>query len=142
MEESDADAMMPERVILFDGICNFCSFWVRFILRRDPDKRFQFATLHHSKTGESILRELGLRGGEADTMIFVEGRETYVRSSAALRIAQAMRWPWRTAFVLIVIPPPVRDAFYKMIAKNRYRWFGRRATCFIPRPGDADRFLL
>lgn len=133
---------MPEadRLILFDGVCNLCSFWVGFILRRDAGKRFRFASLQ-SATGQRALGQAGLPGGELNTMVYVEGGRRYLRSTAVLRIARAMRGLWPLLYPLIVIPAPIRDLLYRVIARNRYRWFGKRDACWVPAVEVRDRFL-
>ena len=131
---------MPDRLILFDGVCNLCSFWVRFVIRRDPKKEFRFAPLQ-SAAGQETLRRLALGGGEPHTMVFVEEGKAYLKSSAALRIVRRIGGLWPLVFVFIVIPAPARDFFYDWVARNRYRWFGRKETCVAPTPDLKDRFL-
>ncbi len=130
----------PAPLILFDGVCNFCSFWVRFLIRRDPDKRFRFAALQTS-AGQEALRRLGLSADQLTTMILAEGDRHHVKSSAALRIARRMKGLWPLLFAFIVIPAPIRDFFYDFIARNRYRWFGKQESCMIPTPDVRERFL-
>lgn len=126
-------------LILFDGVCNFCCFWVQFLIRRDPDKRFRFAPLQ-SAVGQETLRDLGLSADNLTTMILVEGDRHYVKSSAALRIARRMKGLWPPLFVFIVIPAAIRDFFYDWVARNRYRWFGRQENCMVPTPDVRERF--
>jgi predicted DCC family thiol-disulfide oxidoreductase YuxK len=132
--------MMPHPLILFDGVCNFCSFWVRFVIKRDPEKRFRFASLQ-SGVGQQILREIGLPSGEFNTVILVDGGKHYTKSSATLNIARRMKGLWPLLFMFIVIPSPIRDFFYDIIARNRYRWFGKKESCLVPTPDFEDRFL-
>lgn len=127
-------------LILFDGVCNFCCFWVQFLIRRDPDKRFHFAPLQ-SAVGQEIVKRLGMSTDNLTTMILVEGDRRYVKSSAALRIARRMRGLWPLLFIFIVIPAPIRDFFYDWVARNRYRWFGRQGSCMVPTPDVRERFL-
>ncbi len=127
-------------LILFDGVCNFCSSWVRFLIRRDPHKRLRFAPLQ-SPAGQETLRRLGLRADGLTTMVLVEGDRHYIKSSAALRIARRMGGLWPLLFPFILIPAPIRDFFYDLFARNRYRWFGRQSTCMVPTPDVKDRFL-
>ena len=131
---------MPDRLILFDGMCNLCSFWVRFVIQRDPRKEFRFAALQ-SAAGQETLRRLALAGGEPHTMVFVEEGKAYLKSSAALRIARRIGGLGSLAFVFIILPAPVRDFFYDLVARNRYRWFGRKESCMVPTPDLKDRFL-
>ncbi len=136
MEES----AMSRQLILFDGVCVFCSFWVRFLIKRDPEKRFRFATLQ-SETGRKILKTIGLSPDELDTMVFIDRGRLFLRSSAALRIARSMRGLWPALFVFIIIPVPVRDLLYRLVAKNRYRLFGKMEFCMVPTPDLKERFL-
>lgn len=127
-------------LILFDGVCNFCCFWIQFLIRRDPDRQFHFAALQ-SSAGQGALRRLGLSADNLTTMILVEGNRHYAKSSAALRIARRMGGLWPLLFVFIAIPAPVRDFFYDFIARNRTRWFGKRESCMIPTAEVKERFL-
>ena len=127
-------------LILFDGVCNFCCSWIRFLIRRDPGKRLRFAPLQ-SFAGQETLRRLGLSADQLTTMILVEGNRHYVKSSAALRIARRMGGLWPLLFLLILMPAPIRDLFYDFFARNRYRWFGKRESCMVPTPDVKERFL-
>ncbi len=130
----------PTHLILFDGVCNFCCLWVQFLIRRDPKKRFRFASLQ-SAIGQETLRRLHLSPDKLTTMIFVEGDRYFMKSSAALQMARRMRGPWPLLFLFIVIPAPIRDFFYDLVARNRYRWFGKKETCMVPTPDLKERFL-
>ncbi|MFO0573670.1 MAG: thiol-disulfide oxidoreductase DCC family protein [Polyangia bacterium] len=134
-------------VVLFDGVCNFCNGAVNFIIDRDPAGRFRFAALQ-SEAAQALLAEKGrtLPPGDPDTVILLETDERgetrlYERSTAALHIAAGLRFPWNLFYALILVPRPVRDFFYRLIAKNRYRWFGKRDACRIPTPELRARFL-
>ncbi len=131
---------VPQRLVLFDGVCVFCSFWVRFLIRRDPEKRFRFAPLQ-SEMGRRILKKIGLPADELNTMVFLEGERPFLRSSAALRIARNMRGLWPALYVFIVVPPPLRDFLYGLVAKSRYRLFGKMEFCMVPTPDLKERFL-
>ena len=129
-----------QSLILFDGICNFCSSWVQFDMKRYPGKRFHFATLQ-SAVGQRILHEIGLPREELKTIILVDGDKRYFRSTAALHIVRKIGGPWAILFIFIIVPVPLRDFLYNVVAKNRYRWFGKRETCFVPTPDMKERFL-
>ena len=131
---------LPASLILFDGVCNFCCSWVRFLIRRDPGKKFRFAALQ-SSAGQEVQRRVGLKPDQLTTMILLEGNRHYVKSSAALRIARRMKGPWPLLFLFIVIPAPLRDLFYDFFARNRTRWFGRQENCMVPTPDVKERFL-
>jgi predicted DCC family thiol-disulfide oxidoreductase YuxK len=127
-------------IVLFDGVCNLCHAAVRFILARDREARFRFASLE-SETGRDLTTEGIREGTSADSMILVEGGLTYARSEAAIRIAARLSLPWRALGVLRVVPRPVRDGAYDLVARNRYRWFGRKDFCPVPDEDIRDRFL-
>jgi predicted DCC family thiol-disulfide oxidoreductase YuxK len=129
-------------VVFFDGVCNLCNGAVQFILDRDARAQFRFAPLQ-SEAAEKILVAPGLaREREArDSIILVEGDKVYRRSGAVLRIARRLGAPWSAAYVFILVPRFVRDAVYKVIARNRYRWFGRTEQCRVPTPELRARFL-
>ena len=127
-------------IVLFDGVCNLCNASVNFVLDRDPRDRFRFAPLQ-SRLGQRLLRQLELSTNTIDTIVLIEHNRVYLRSTAALRIARCLKWPWPLLFTLIVIPKIVRDLIYNWIAKNRIRWFGGRDSCRIPTPELRHRFL-
>src|SRR5438105_1049017 len=131
--------MPTESIILFDGLCNLCSASVDFVLRRDPRAHFRFASLQ-SDLGQRLLTTHGV-SNELGSVVLIEDGQAYDRSTAALRIARRLRFPWPIFYALILIPRPLRDLVYGWIAGNRYRWFGRRETCRLPSPEFAGRFL-
>ena len=126
-------------MILFDGVCNLCNGFVQFVIARDPARRFRFASLQ-SEAGRRSLEAAGA-GNSAETVVLVEDGRAFTRSTAALRIARCLRFPWPLAFALIVVPRPLRDQVYDWVARNRYRWFGKRDVCMVPTPELRDRFL-
>ena len=132
--------MKTTAIVLFDGECNLCNASVNFIIARDGRKRFRFASLQ-SAVGRRLLEQHGLSGERQDTVVLIEGDRAFARSTAALRIARRLRWPWPFLFALIAVPWFVRDFFYAWIARNRYRWFGRSPSCRLPSAELRDRFL-
>ncbi|WP_018754046.1 thiol-disulfide oxidoreductase DCC family protein [Paenibacillus sanguinis] len=130
----------PEYIVLFDGVCHLCQGAVKFIIQRDPKKRFFFISLQ-SPAAFRLLREVGLEEAPLETMVLIEHGAYYTRSTAALRIARALRFPWPLLYAFILIPRVWRDAVYKIIAKRRYRWFGRDEVCMVPTVELRDRFL-
>lgn len=133
-----ADPRHP--TILFDGVCNLCNGSVQFILRRDPQARFRFASLQ-SEAGRRLVTEQGLDPEVLNSVILIEDGRVYRESTAALRIARHMSGAWKLLRVLVLIPRPIRDAVYRLIARNRYRWFGKSETCWLPTPELRARFL-
>lgn len=133
---------MTDRIVLFDGVCNFCNASVNFIIDRDPEKQFQFAPLQ-SDVAKDLLRKHGLKvpEGDPDTIVLIDGDHAYQRSGAALRIARRLASPWKVMFAFIVVPWFLRDLAYVIIAKNRYRLFGKSDTCRVPSPDIRTRFL-
>jgi len=127
-------------VILFDGVCNLCSGSVQFIINRDPSGIFRFATLQ-SETGKNLVSKFDLPNDKPDAIILVENSEYYSRSTAALRILQRLGSLWQLLYVFILVPRPIRDYFYDIVARNRYKWYGKRAQCMIPSEDIKGRFL-
>lgn len=120
-------------VILFDGVCIFCSRWVRFVAKRDTAKRFRFTPIQ-SGYGTRLARTFGIDPDDPDTNAVVHGGEVFTKSDAALTVLSHLpSWSWVRA--LFAVPKPLRDAVYSLIARNRYRIFGKYDACFVP---DAD----
>jgi predicted DCC family thiol-disulfide oxidoreductase YuxK len=126
-------------IVLFDGVCNLCNGAVRFIIKYDPDGRFLFAPLQ-SQTGQDLIRAYAIPPG-VDSVILIKGNRAYTGSEAALLIARGLTGLWPLLWGFIIIPPPLRDAVYRWIARNRYRWFGKRDQCMLPTPAQQARFL-
>jgi predicted DCC family thiol-disulfide oxidoreductase YuxK len=130
-------------VLLFDGVCNLCNGFVRFILKRDPHGRVRFASLQ-SASARALLEPRGFSPGETrlpDSVALVEGPRVFLKSTASLRVMRLLRFPWPVFYALIVVPRPVRDWVYDTIARHRYRWFGRREVCMVPTADLRRRFL-
>ena len=127
-------------VILFDGECNLCASVVAFILPRDRRGRFRFAALQ-SDSGRRLLAGAGCEVGAFSTVVLVEGDRCWARSDAVLRICHHLPLPWPALAGLWLLPRPLRDAAYALIADQRRHWFGRRSTCLLSVPGWEDRFL-
>src|SRR3954469_6844674 len=131
----------PHAVVLFDGVCNLCNGFVRFVIPRDPRGHIRFAALQ-SEAARRLMVEAGVTPGGADSVVLVEGRRAFVRSDAALRIARQLRFPWPILYGLVIIPRLLRDWVYDIVARNRFRWFVRRGGCMVPGPDTQDRFLV
>ena len=127
-------------IVLFDGVCNLCSGSVQFLLKRDREGRFRFASLQ-SDAGRSLLAEHGLAVDSLRSVVLIEDGRVWQESAAALRIARHLPGAWRLLRVFAAIPRPLRDAVYRWIARNRYRWFGKAETCWLPTPELKERFL-
>ena len=133
--------VLPDRpVVLFDGVCNLCNGSVQFLIARDPSARLRFATLD-SSVARSLIHESGAPGPLPDSIVLIDDGRVFTRSTAALRIARRLRFPWPLLYGLIVVPRPLRDFLYDWVARNRYRWFGKRDSCMLPTPELRARFL-
>lgn len=127
-------------IVLFDGVCNLCSGWVQFVIRRDPDAVFLFASLQ-SEVGRSLSEKHGIDPDQLDSVVLIDGDQAYQRSDAALRVARYLDGPWRRAAVLLIVPRFIRNSVYRLIAWQRYRLFGRQESCWLPTEQLRKRFL-
>ena len=127
-------------VVLFDGVCVLCSGAVRFIIRHDKKGRFRFAAMQ-SGAGRKMLDEISVPGDFSGTVVLAENGKYYFRSAAILRIFKKLSGLWPLLYLIIVIPGPVRDFFYKFVAGKRYSWFGRHDECMIPEESIKSRFI-
>lgn len=127
-------------IVLFDGVCKFCDASVNFILDHDRRGRVRLAPLQ-SDAGQELLARLGLRRDRFDTLVLVEGRRHSLRSTAALRLARYLDFPWPLLSAFLLVPAFLRDAAYDLLAANRFRWFGRLDACRVPTPEMRRRFL-
>jgi predicted DCC family thiol-disulfide oxidoreductase YuxK len=127
-------------VILFDGVCNYCNWWVSRVLRYDKKKYFYFAPLQ-SEIGKRIFHSLKSERDILHSLVFIDKGKIFYRSDAAVMIARKLRFPHNLLYAGIVIPRPVRNWVYDWIARNRYKWFGKRESCVVPTADVKDRFL-
>jgi len=157
---------MEQQIVFFDDVCVLCSRSVRFIYRHDRKKRFLFASFdseafskishllpaqdrllsaHERATERDVAPRISSRGNSShampDSVVLYRKGRVYLHSGAALRIAMLLRFPISLLAVLLVVPAFIRDAVYDWIARNRYRWFGKRETCFLPGDDLRERFL-
>lgn len=132
---------MSDRIIIFDGVCNLCNWAVRFIIKRDSKGVFKF-TSSQSELGQALLRKYQL-GVEttSESVFLIQNDQALKESAAALEIAAALDGFWKTLVIFRLIPKPVRDKLYKWVARNRYRWFGKRDVCMLPGDEFRSRFL-
>jgi predicted DCC family thiol-disulfide oxidoreductase YuxK len=126
--------------ILFDGVCNLCNGFVQFVIARDPNSRFQFAALQ-SHAARRLLGPPTPHAGALDTVVLIEDGRVFTRSAAALRIARGLTFPWPLAYAFLIVPRPLRDGVYGLVARYRYHWFGRRDVCMVPTAELRARFL-
>ncbi len=127
-------------IILFDGICNLCNGAVQFVIRHDREANFRFASLQ-SETGQRLLAEHQLQQADFNSFVLIDENQIFTKSTAALRVAKKLPGVISLLGGFIFVPSFIRDSVYDLIAKNRYRWFGKKDACMLPTPGLAERFL-
>ena len=127
-------------IVVFDAKCLLCNGWVQFLLKHDRKGVFQFASIQ-STTGQQLLAGAGLRVEGLQTLLLVDGASNWQHTSAIFRVLSGLGWPWRAAWIGWLVPAPLRDALYRLIARNRYWLFGRSDTCILPPPDFKTRFL-
>ena len=130
---------MKMAIVLFDGECNFCDASVQFILKHDPKGIFKFASLQ-SEIGQQLLNDFNVPKN-MDSIVLIEGNGFYTKSTAALKIARQLKGFWKFFYIFIIIPKFLRNSVYSVIAKNRYKWFGKKETCMLPTAEQRNRFL-
>jgi predicted DCC family thiol-disulfide oxidoreductase YuxK len=127
-------------IILFDGVCNLCNASVNFIIKKDKNDSFRFASIQ-GETGKVILDQLGIDPKKEDTIILYHKGKFYTRSTAVLRIVRSLNGLWPILYVFIVVPKFIRDSIYRFIAKHRYSWFGQKDSCMVPTKELLGKFL-
>ncbi|MEY2193086.1 thiol-disulfide oxidoreductase DCC family protein [Neobacillus sp. BF23-41] len=128
-----------DRIILFDGVCNLCNNSVKFIIKRDTSGYFKFASLQ-GETGQRLLKKHSLNY-DLNSFVLIEKEKVYIKSSAALRVCSQLGGAWRILSIFRFLPPLFRDFLYDIVAKNRYKWFGKEESCILPLPKWKQRFL-
>ncbi len=131
---------MNTPVLLFDGVCNLCNSSVQWVLLHDPKGIFQFTALQ-SETGQALLRKWNRPTDDFDSVVLVDGDRLLLHSDVPLEIVRRLGGWWQLLYVFKLIPRPLRDAVYHWVARNRYRWFGKREACMLPRPEWKGRFV-
>lgn len=135
------DPLPANAVIIYDGACVLCARSIHFVAVRDRARVFRF-TASASDVGRALLAYHGLdAAGGAGTLVLMEAGRAYVRSTAVIRIARRLPWPWRALALGLVVPAPLRDGAYRLVARYRYRWFGRRDACDLPSREVRSRLL-
>lgn len=127
-------------IIIFDGYCNLCSWSVQFIIKRDKKDYFRFTSLQ-SEIGIQIVSKYNLDVISDKSVILLENESLYLKSTAALRISKKLKALWPIIYVFIVIPAFIRDAIYDLISRNRFKWFGKRNNCYLPKDSELNKFL-
>jgi len=129
-----------KKIILFDGVCNLCNGSVVFIIKRDKKDVFRFAALQ-SEIGQELISKLNIDTSKTDSIILVTNDSYTSKSTAALKIARELSGGYPLLYVLMIIPAFIRNFVYDIIAKNRYKWFGKKESCMIPTPELKAKFL-
>lgn len=132
--------MTKHPIIVFDGECVLCSANAQFVLNHDTRGRFRLASMQ-GEVGAALFRRFGIDPADPETMVLVEDDRVLRDSDAVLAIYAGLGWPWRAMTVFRLVPRIIRDCVYRLVARNRYRLFGRRETCFVPRADQAERIL-
>lgn len=127
-------------ILIFDGDCVLCSANARFVLKHDQRGYFRLAAMQGER-GAALMRDAGLDPADPETIILIEGEQVRRDSDAVLAIYEGLGWPWKAARIARIIPRPLRDLIYRWVARNRYRLFGRREQCFVPRAEWKERLL-
>ncbi|MCU0444006.1 MAG: thiol-disulfide oxidoreductase DCC family protein [Microscillaceae bacterium] len=134
------DILAKNRLILFDGVCNLCNSSVDFVVKRDKKGIFKFASLQ-SEIGQKVLQKFDLPAQKYDSVLLIQNNQALQKSTAALEIARQINGAWFLLYIFMLVPPRVRNIVYDWIARNRYRWFGKKETCRLPTPEERGRFL-
>ncbi|MEM8725669.1 MAG: DCC1-like thiol-disulfide oxidoreductase family protein [Pseudomonadota bacterium] len=131
-------------IIVFDGLCVLCSANAQFVLKNDRDAKFRLAAMQ-DEAGTQIMRENGIDPSDPESFVLIDavqdGGRVWKNSDAVLHMWSELGWPWRLGAVFKLIPRAIRDPLYLLIARNRYKWFGVRETCWVPTPDQAERIL-
>ena len=130
-----------QSIIIFDGVCNFCNKSINFIIKRDPDSNFLFTPMQ-SDYGKELVNKYKINTNKKDTIILIKNEKYFLRSNAVFEIIKNLSGYWYLFGVFKKIPLPVRDYFYNLIAKNRYKFFGKKDSCMVPTNEIKKRFLL
>ena len=132
--------MNSHKIILFDGVCNLCSSTVQKVIENDTGNQFKFASLQ-SEFGQEFLSENNLPEDEFNTIILIEGNKFYMKSDAALRIGKELKGIYKLSGLLFVFPKFIRNLVYDFVSRNRYKWFGKRESCWLPTPELQQKFI-
>ena len=132
--------MEEKPIILFDGVCNFCNASVNFIIRQDKKNVFQFAALQ-SNAGQQLAEKYHLPKKDIDSFVLIDNGKIYAKSTAGVRVYGKLPWIWKWTQIFWIVPKFIRDAVYDYVARNRYKWFGKKDQCMIPSAEVRSRFL-
>jgi predicted DCC family thiol-disulfide oxidoreductase YuxK len=128
-----------DKIVLFDGVCNFCQSSVQFIIKHESNQELKFASLQ-SEFGKSIIQQYQIPK-DTDSIVFIEQQKAYIKSDAALKISTYFKFPFNLLIILKIVPTFIRNKVYDYIAKNRYAWFGKQDACMLPSAEIRNRFI-
>ena len=128
------------KIILFDGVCNLCNSSVNFVIKRDTKNQFKFAALQ-SDIGASLIEKYGIDSSKTDSIILIDNNKAYIKSTAALRVAKYLNKGYPLLYGFMIVPKFVRNWVYDIVARNRYKWYGKKDSCMIPTPELKEKFL-
>jgi predicted DCC family thiol-disulfide oxidoreductase YuxK len=131
---------MNNPIVLFDGVCNFCNSTINFLIRQDKKGILRFAALQ-SETGQDLMRSHGLEPENVESFVLIYHGKAFTNSSGALTLFNHLPWYWKWTQLFWIIPSFIRNAIYRFIANNRYKWFGKKESCMIPTAEMRERFL-
>ena len=133
--------MNPDHpLVLFDGVCNFCNYWVNFAIKRDKKARLRFTPIQ-GETAKKILPEFNIHPDSLSSVILIDNGKAYTQSSASIRICKYLDGGWKLFYALMIFPKFLRDFVYNIIAGNRYKWYGKKEECMVPHDDIRKRFL-
>ncbi|MFT4928763.1 MAG: putative DCC family thiol-disulfide oxidoreductase YuxK [Phenylobacterium sp.] len=132
--------MSNQHIIIFDGVCHFCNHAVNFIIKRDHHNIFLFTPMQ-SESAQAIIRQFKAENVGFDTFLLIKNNQCFYRTDAALEISKDLSGFWFLWRIFTVLPRPIRDYFYRLFARNRYRLFGRSASCMVPTAAVKSKFL-
>lgn len=128
------------KIILFDGVCNLCNGAINYVIKRDQKNVFKFAALQ-SEIGQELTAKFKIDGSKVDSIILIDGDKHHEKSTAALYIAKHLSGAYPLLFGFIIVPKFIRNAVYDYVARNRYKWFGKKDKCMIPTAELKNKFL-
>ncbi len=129
-----------QKIVLIDGVCNLCVAVVHFILKNEKTQDIKFASIQ-DQIGAELMQIHGLTKNDLSSIVFIKNNQAYQFSNAVLEISQDLKAPWYLISYFKFLPKPIRDFFYRLVAKNRYQIFGRKDSCFMPTPELQERFI-
>ncbi len=134
------DILKNKTILLFDGYCNLCHSSVQFVLKHEKKQELYFTSLQ-SKIGLEILKYYNIDTNSIDSLVLIEKNKAYIKSTAALKLAKHLKGLYKLGYIFIIVPAFIRNWVYDYIAKNRYKWYGKKNSCIVPDENLAKRFL-